>query len=351
MKIASLLTVTLFTTALQNYSIAQTAGNQIFLSLTFPTSSHIASLGGQDLATWNKEGAYFFQNPATLDKRNSNSFFFNYTPLSGHVQNSVAGFSHSFKKLGNFGMGLQFLDYGIFDKTDEYGYDLGKTFYAKDFTVTAGYSNKLTEKINYGASLKYVYSKIESYAATGLAMDMGLVFQDSVKGITIGTAIKNIGVVAKDFTETSTSKLPFNIEAGISQHLVHTPFSLFLNLHDLNQYDTRYPKTEAQQQLIVDSTNLKVNKYTVDKIFRHANFGLQIDAGKSLRFNVSYNHQRRQELAYDVRKSLAGFSFGFQLSVKKINFGYSYSVYNISGGQNNLSISMNFNEFVGVRKM
>ncbi|MEI7801806.1 MAG: type IX secretion system protein PorQ [Bacteroidota bacterium] len=351
MKIKVLFAVTLLAVIFQSNSFAQNAGQQTFLSLTFPTSSHIASLGGQDLATWNKEGAYFFQNPATLDNRNTNSFFFNYTPLSGKIQNSVAGFSHSFKKMGNVGLGIQFLDYGIFERTDEYGYDLGKTFYGKDFTVTAGYSNKLTEKINYGASVKYVYSKIESYNATGLAMDMGLVFQDTTKGITIGAAIKNFGVVAKDFTETSTSKLPFDLQAGISQHLIHTPFTLFLNLHDLDQYDIRYPKTEVQQQLIVDSTNLKVKKYTVDKIFRHANFGLQIDAGKNLRLNVGYNHERRQEMAYDIRKSLAGFSFGFQLNVKKINFGYSYSVYNISGGQNNLSLSMNINEFVGVRKM
>ena len=70
-----------------------------------------------------------------------------------------------------------------------------------------------------------------------------------------------------------------------------------------------------------------------------------------MRLDIGYNHQRRQELAYEIRKSLAGFSFGFQLEVKKINFGYSYSVYNISGGQNNLSLSVNINEFVGVRKM
>ena len=139
---------------LQNNLFAQNGGQQTFLSLTFPTSSHIASLGGQDLATWNKDGANFFQNPATLDKRNSNSFFFNYTPLSGTIQNSVAGFSHSFKKIGNIGLGIQFLDYGVFERTDEVGFDLGKTFYAKDFTVTAGYSNKLTEKINYGASIE-----------------------------------------------------------------------------------------------------------------------------------------------------------------------------------------------------
>lgn len=336
---------------IQKYSFAQNAGQQTFLSLTFPTSSHVASLGGQDLATWNKESAYFFQNPATLDVRNSNSFFFNYTPLSGKIQNSVSGFSHSFKKIGNFGLGIQFLDYGVFENTDENGYDLGETFYGKDFTLTAGYSNKLTEKINYGASLKYVYSTIENYKADGFAMDAGLVFQDTTKGITAGIVIKNAGVVIKDFTETSASKLPFDLQAAISKKLIHTPFTLFLNVHDLNQFDIRYPKVESQQQLIVDSTQLKEKKYTLDKIARHANLGLQIDAGKIFRIDIGYNHQRRQELAYDVRKSLAGFSFGFQLAVKKINFGYSYSVYNISGGQNNLSISFNISEFVGVRKM
>ena len=351
MKIKILISVTLITTLCSTYLFAQNAGQQTFLSLTFPTSSHAASLGGQNLASWNKECANFFQNPATLDVRNNNSFFFNYTPLSGKIQNSVAGFSHSFKKLGNFGLGIQYLDYGVFENTDENGYDLGETFYGKDFTVTAGYSNKLTEKINYGASVKYVHSVIEDYIADGFAMDAGMVFQDTTKGITIGLAIKNAGVVVKDFTETSASKLPFDVQAGISKKLIHTPFTLFLNLHDLNQFDIRYPKVEAQQQLIVDSTELKVKKYTFDKIARHANLGLQIDAGKFLRINVGYNHQRRKEMAFEIRKGLSGFSFGFQLAVKKINFGYSYSVYNISGGQNNLSLSFNINEFAGVRKM
>ncbi len=351
MKISLLLTVTFLTIFFQSELSAQTSGQQSFLSLTFPTSSHVASLGGQDLATWNKESAYFFQNPATLDVRNNNSFFFNYTPLSGKIQNTVAGFSYSFKKRGNFGLGIQFLDYGVFENTDENGYDLGKTFYGKDFALTAGYSNSLTDKINYGASVKYVHSAIENYKADGFAMDAGLIFQDTTKGITAGVVIKNAGVVVKDFTETSSSKLPFDLQAGTSKKLIHTPFTLFLNVHDLNQFDIRYPKVETQQQLIVDSTELKVKKYTFDKIARHANLALQIDAGKFLRLDIGYNHQRRQELAYEIRKSLAGFSFGFQLEVKKINFGYSYSVYNISGGQNNLSLSVNINEFVGVRKM
>ncbi len=331
--------------------VAQNAGQQTFLSLTFPTSSHVASLGGQDLATWNKECAYFFQNPATLSVINNNSIFFNYTPIADKIQSSVAGFSHSFKKAGNFGVGIQFMDYGLFKSTNENGYDLGETFYGKDFSLSAGYSNNLSNKINYGVSVKYIYSTIEQYNADGLGMDVGVVFKDTARGITAGVAVKNVGVVVKDFTETSTSKLPFDVQAGISKKLIHTPFTLFLNLHDLNQFDIRYPKVEVQQQLIIDSTQLKEKKYTIDKISRHANFGLQIDAGKYFRLNVGYNQQRRKELAYDIRKSLAGFCFGFQLEVKKISFGYSYSVYNISGGQNNLSISFSFNDFVDVRKM
>ncbi len=343
--------VILFFVLNEHHLHAQNAGQQTFLSLTFPTSSQVASLGGIDQATWNKESANFFQNPATLDARNNNSFFFNYTPLSGKIQNSVAGFSHTFKNIGNFGLGIQFLDYGVFENTDENGYDLGETFYGKDFSLTAGYSNGLTDHINYGASVKYVHSVIEDYKATGIAMDAGLIFEDTAKGITIGIALKNAGVVINDFTETSASNLPFDLQAGIGKKLIHTPFTLYLNLHDLHQFDIRYPKAETQQQLIIDSSVVKEKKYTFDKLARHANLGLQIDAGKVLRINIGYNHQRRNELAFDIRKSMAGFSFGFQLAIKKIQFGYGYSIYNISGGQSNLSVSFNINEFAGVRKM
>ncbi len=332
-------------------SFSQNGGQQTFFSLTFPTNSRIGALGGQDLATWNNECAYFFQNPATLDKRNSNSIFFNYTPISGHVQNSVFGISHTVKKIGNLGVGIQFLDYGIFENTSEQGVDLGETFYAKDFAASIGYSNSLTEKMNYGISLKYIYSKIETYKSAGIAADAGLVFQDTATGITAGLDLKNIGTVLSDFTETATSNLPFDLQFGISKKLSHTPFTLFLNLHDLYKFDIRYPRTETETQLIVDSTNLRVKKYTVDKIFLHANFGIQIDFGKNLKLNVGYNHQRRDELGYSVRKGMSGFSFGVQISIKKINLGYSYAVYNISGGQNNLSFSLNINQLVGVRKM
>ena len=351
MKIKFILIFAALIVITQYRSQAQNTGQQTFLSLTFPGSSHIASLGGQDLATWNKESTYFLQNPAILDLRNNNSFFFNYTPLSGNIKNSVAGFSHSIKNAGNFGLGIQFLDYGVFENTDEYGYDLGETFYGKDFSLSAGYSNSFTKQINYGVSIKYVYSSIENYKASGIVMDAGMIFQDTSKGITGGIALKNAGVLLSDFSETSSSKFPFDLQAGISKKLIHTPFTIFLNLHDLNEFDVRYPKVEQQQQLVVDSSELKIKKYTFDKIARHANLGLQIDAGKYFRIDIGYNHQRRQELAFDIRKSLAGFSFGFQLEVKKLNFGYSYSIYNISGGQNNLSFSFNFNEFAGVRKM
>lgn len=331
-------------------SVAQNSGQQTFLSLTLPTSSHIAAVGGQDLASWNKESASFLQNPATLDLRSTNSFFLNYAPYIAGINTTAFGFSHSFHKLGNFGFGMQYLDYGVFEKTDETGFDLGKSFFGKDFSSVVGYSNKLTEHINYGVSAKYIYSAFESYSAAAIALDAGLIFEDTTSAISAGLCLKNAGTVFNDFTSNSESKLPFDLQAGINKQLKHTPFTLCLNLHDLTKFDIRYPEN-TQDILVIDSTDYKEKKYVADKVLRHCNFAIQINAGKNLEMNVGYNHQRRKELEYDIRKSLSGFSFGFRLLVKKINLGYSYSIFNISGGQSNLSLSFHLPDFVSVRKM
>jgi hypothetical protein len=113
----------------------------------------------------------------------------------------------------------------------------------------------------------------------------------------------------------------------------HTPFLFSLVLHDLYTWDMRYndPNQADQSTILLDTTQQTKDKnYIADNLFLHTVFGLEIYFGKAFRVNLAYNHQRRQELAFDARKGLAGFSFGADLTIKQFTMSYGRAIYDVA---------------------
>ena len=71
---------------------------------------------------------------------------------------------------------------------------------------------------------------------------------------------------------------------------------------------------------------------------RHIIIGAEIIIGKNLRVEIGYNDLRREELAFDARKGLAGFNLGARVKINRFSVGYAYSFYNVAGGYNSLSL-------------
>src|SRR5438046_2049572 len=98
---------------------------------------------------------------------------------------------------------------------------------------------------------------------------------------------------------------------------------------------------KEQTTILLDTSQQVKNKnYIADKIFLHAIIGAEINFGKVFRISFAYNHQRRQELAFENRKGLAGFSFGAGLKINRFSFSYGRAIYNLAGGVNQFSLSM-----------
>ena len=66
---------------------------------------------------------------------------------------------------------------------------------------------------------------------------------------------------------------------------------------------------------------------------------------------MGYNHQRRKELRLDEKSGGAGFSFGFMLKIKKIEFDYTKVYYHVVGGANVITISLNVKESFGSKRI
>ncbi len=333
---------------------AQTGGISAFRYITLSSSSRASALGGIVNAVKDDDVSFFTQNPGLLNEGMNNKVSLAYQPFFGGININSITYSHTFGKDYCMGAALQFINYGNFTASNSSGDTIG-SFFANDYAVTAGISRPLNDRITYGLNVKYLYSVLSSYRSSAIAMDFGGVYQDTALGLTIGAVFVNFGTQLKTYTTHNTEKLPFDLQLGISQRLKHTPFLFNVVLHHLHQYDIRYNDTSVVQTnpVLVDTANGNSGekKYIADKLARHVNLGVEIIIGKVVRLDIGYNHLRRKELVYDVRRGLAGFNFGAQLHINRFYFGYAHSFYNVAGGYNVISVSMDIDEFTGKRKM
>ncbi len=323
-----------------------TGGQEVFKFINTPASARIAAMGGFNQAMMDFDVALMFQNPATLNIHTNNRFHLNNNFFPTGSSFLTTAYSRHFKKLGYTGFGIQYIYYGTSKEMTVDGLDKGNV-YAQDLVAVIAVARPLNDKMNYGMSVRFVNSTYNKVAASGLMADVGFMYADSAEGFYTGICLKNFGTMLGRYTKGQDEKLPLDFQAGIAKRLTHTPFLFSLTLHHLFTWDIRYddPALHPSNSFISDTTKLKEKKYIADKIFRHAIFATELYLGKVVRANISYNHLRRMELAFDERRGLSGFSFGIQLALQRWGFAYSYSIYNTAAANNALSLYLNIGEF------
>ncbi len=307
-------------------------------------------MGGNFISLMDDDPSLAFQNPALLNPSMNNHLSLNTVDYISDINYGYAGFVHSFDTIKTtFNAGIQYIHYGSFNSTDAVGNTSG-TFNGSEYAISIGAGREYTERFYYGASITFITSHLESYTSNGAALTLAGAYHDAENGLTASVLFKNVGTQFKSYIPGNHEPLPFDIEAGISKRLIHTPFLFSLVFHDLQKFDIRYndPNELPGTTIVLDSSRqVKSKNYIADKIFLHCIFGAEIYVGKNVRLNLSYNHQRRQELAYELHKGLSGFSFGANVRINRFNIGYGRSIYNDASGINHLTVGINFDDWFG----
>lgn len=127
-------------------------------------------------------------------------------------------------------------------------------------------------------------------------------------------------------------KLPFEIEAGISQRLAHAPFRLSLTLKHLEKYDLTYQYDDT-----ASVNNFLKSSEFLENLMRHAIFGVELIPHKNFYISAGYNYQRRRELQIDSRISTVGFSWGFGINTNWLNIEFGRATYHLAGSSNHIS--------------
>lgn len=325
--------------------IAQTGGNNTFEFLNLPAVARIAALGGNHISVLDNDINLSFQNPAVLNEQMKNSLSFNYAPYFADINFGYAVYGFEVKKAGMLSAGMQFINYGDFDLTDETGTKLG-TFSAAEYSFNVAWSKKLYEGIQAGVTLKAVYSKLESYNSTGIMADIGIHYQSPSNHFSAGLVVKNAGMQLNAYDNGNREPLPFEIQAGFSYLMPKAPFRLSITLTHLEKWNLGYINPDDQGKvdpLTGDTAVLKVSLY--EKISRHLTPAAEILITKNLHLRLAYNFMRRRDLAFDSSKSISGLSFGVGFRVSKFHFSYALASYNAAGSSNHFSIATNLSSF------
>jgi len=326
----------------------QLGGQHVFEFLSLPASSRVSALGGTLISVQDDDVALALHNPAVIDSSVHNQLSFNH---NFHLAGISNGFVNYGRTLPWFGLtahaGFQYVNYGEFQQSDEIGNLIG-SFDASELAFVVGVGRQINERINVGINLKAISAGYESYSASGLASDLGVLYTNPETNFSAGLVVQNLGIQLSSFNETKNS-LPLDVQIGISKRLEHLPFRISVTAHNLQTFGIRYddPNTGTVTDIFGQVQTENEFKQGIDNFFQHFVFSGEFLLGKkqNLRLRAGYNHFRRQELKVSQFKSIGGFSLGFGLKIYKVRIDYGVGYYHLGGNINHLSISTNLQEF------
>ena len=322
---------------------AQIGGRSVYQFLNLVPSARVAAQGGNAIANPEEDINFALWNPSLLRKEMSGQVSISMIDYVSDIVLGDVSYARHFDSIGTFSLGLRYLSYGDFDRTNTIGVKEG-TFTATDMAVTLGYGYQLDTNWSFGANLKFINSHLDAYSSNGLALDLAANYQIPGRRIVLALVAKNVGFQFDPYYQEK-SKLPFELQFGISNRFEHLPLRWQITLEQLETWDLRYkdPNNVTVNQL---TGQVETNNPSIwNNALRHVVIGAEFAPTKSFNIQFGYNFRKRQELNLDTRRTSAGFSFGLGLKISKFRINYARNAYHVAGGANHFSILTDLGDF------
>lgn len=315
-------------------SLAQTGGTSGYQALDLVNNPRTAALSGHAVSIADGDISQFFQNPATLDSISNGDVFFNINPFFADVFVFSGACGFRVKGMDRFSVGLTYIDYNAFRRTDASGNLIGE-FVAQDYLVALGKSHQLGP-ITIGANLKLLHSSIDTYGSTAILGDIGGVFRVK-ENWTIGMVIANLGGRITNFNELTRAKIPLDVKIGTTFKPEFMPFRFTITTTNL-----------SEKNVVEQSDSQGRSNEGVEKVIRRLSVGAELLLSENFQLLFGYNHKRKQELKLSETGGGAGFSYGLMLNIKRFELRYSRAVYHAAGGSGFISVKTNLNDFKSI---
>ena len=319
---------------------AQLGGESVYSFLEITNSARVTALGGENVSLTDGDLNLAYHNPALLSPVMDQHLTLSYINFYSDINYGYAAYAVEKPGIGTFAAGIHYVNYGLFERRDIYGGFEGY-FRASEYAINLLYSRSIIDSVlTVGVNLKPILSVLESYTSLGLTADLGAVYRFKSTNTTVGLAMKNMGAQLISYAGTR-EKVPFEIQAGLTQPLAHAPIRFHFVLQHLEQWDLTYESNLTTTSVVNAETQLESTFSDIsDKMLRHAIFGAEFLIGKNFYFDLGYNYKVRQEMKLNDYPGMVGFSWGFGLLTDRFQLSYGRSRLHIGNVSHHFTFSM-----------
>ncbi len=297
---------------------AQPGDLTAFSFLRLEPSARAAALAGAYTAVYGDDVNALFYNPAGLNEAMHGQLSLSYLNHLSDVNAGFVAYGRHYD-FGSLAAGLRFLSYGDLQGADENGERTG-SFGASDVALTLGYAAAYDDNLRYGLNVHAVLSSIDSYRASALATDFGVLYHLPGPRFTLSTSVNNLGFTLDSFGET-TDELPLDVRVGVAKRLEYVPLLLSVtgyNLHDIG--------------------NEPEGGNALDNVLDHLALGGEFQFSEAFNVRFGYNHRRHETLKMKSRLDLAGVGVGFGIKVSRFRLDYAFNSWSEAGGLHQFTV-------------
>lgn len=135
-----------------------------------------------------------YYNPAGISKVKEFDAMFSNTKWIADLSYNYAGVVYNLGDVGNIGVSATFLNMGAIERTTINQPDgTGEMFDAANFAFGLTYAKSLTEQFSIGLTAKYINERLYNSSASGIAFDVGVLYDTKLAGLQLGFSIANYG--------------------------------------------------------------------------------------------------------------------------------------------------------------
>jgi hypothetical protein len=174
-------------------------------------------------------------NPAGLTLLNNKEASFTYTDIgtifdvsgAGSMYDGFLGYAQPLKNGDAAAISLQYQEQGKIAYTTESPEVIAEYNLGANYAAILSYAKKLSSSLSWGASFKFIQTKLWRETGQAYAVDLGGLYQTQNKNLTIGLSLQNTGTKLKMEDREQADPLPQNLKLGISYKLLTSnPHSL-----------------------------------------------------------------------------------------------------------------------------
>lgn len=168
-----------------------------------------------------------YWNPGGLPLVHQNQAILQYGRLIDGNGYQYLGYDHIFPYIGTLGLGMVYFSQGTAEETNTYG-DVTGDFSNSQLGFLLGFGTDVTPELAAGATVKIVNQAMASKSATGLGLDLGLMYRPFTF-LNIGLAFQNLVAPAIKMVEVE-ERYPMNMVIGLGLKLFDNHFKADLDL-------------------------------------------------------------------------------------------------------------------------